>query len=356
MNTVIKTSWDFKKYDAQIVNPSFVEFEKLLRGDGNLSFRIPVDNPHVIFFSEFKKVSFFEIQNGKDVLLWSGIVSEVSYSFTEAEIKCKQEKTWLQEKIIYEEKDWASVNSTVAIQEVVDEINARKYPVEDNISISSFFSKDITKKFSKGSDLYDMIEEIIDLIGGEWDMVENKIIIKEKLGVDRTSGENFFEVVSNTKSPNESNIAGADYTATSNEVTNAILGKGGDFFSEKNEEVYGSPRIEKFISYSEGDIVEQVSSELETRKSPHRVIEAVTTPSIPMYIEVGDTIVLRISRDIGVLNTVQNVRVIKKTITMKSGFPEMKLGLSDVNHRIKDALSFFSGVSSDIKKLQISAL
>ena len=112
MQIVLKISSDFSNYTAQIIAPRDLSFSEELRGAGELRFTLPLNDPQLPAITELQKIELYAIENGSDLLLWSGVILEIECDFNFAKIFCWNEKKFLERKIIYTAKNWSSKTLT----------------------------------------------------------------------------------------------------------------------------------------------------------------------------------------------------------------------------------------------------
>lgn len=215
-------------------------------------------------------------------------------------------------------------------------------------------SDTLTRDYSKGTQYSSVLSDFEIEFDAEIDVVENKIIVKSTIGEDKTSGADFVELVSNTTSPNENNIA--DFLAKDNaeEIITSLIGKDGTSYSEgtNNTDLYG--HVEGSVLFNDGDLASQVTEYLAENSEAKLTFDIEVSPTVDFKtINVGDTIKLRIERDSTLLDVEAGFKVIYKEVQFENNAPKYRIKLSENPLEIFNAQNYFSKIAKRLKRQEL---
>lgn len=350
-STVIKISNDYENFLAQFIDVNDLYFEEELASTGSLSFSIPISATQTEFLQRFRKISLYILDGVNDELVWTGYIEDIEDDFEKFTISCKDEKHFLKNKIIYETKRF-NVDMGDALSTLTSEANAR--------AGNSFFSYEnsitttIDKTFEKGSDYYTIIQSLAELLNAEWNVLFGKIYFKSTIGIDRSTGSDFVEFVSNIDSPNEDNIKFKGIRRGS-EIGTAILGKAGATYSDKSDLLTIFGRIERFVSFEEGSADDQTQEYLDLHKTPQREIEIFITDNTIDFrkVNVGDIVSVRINRNNPLIDVNDTLKVIQKRVSFTNLTPKLEIKVSKLNKIIATPANLIAEIFNRVKKLEL---
>lgn len=359
MNIVIKISDDYTAATttAQIINPDDLRFIDELVNSGSLSFRIPLSSVHIGSIIEFKKVALYAIEGGKDHLLWSGYIDVIENDFTDAFVRCGDEKDFLRNKIIFGNKNWAATNISTAISSILTEANSRKGPTEGLLTLETELTSNVGKQFTQGTTYFDILSELSDALNFEWSVRFNKIYIKTTIGTDRTvAGLDYFQFIWNKNSPNENSILSFKNTRNSREIATHVIGKGGAGISiiAGDKSIYGS--IERSISMDQGNIATQTQEYINSHQVSQieRDFNTIIDDEMARKIQIGDLVSVRIIHDSALVDTIASLKVIQKDFIFENKRPTIIFKLATLRKEVANAANFLAELNRRVKRIELS--
>jgi len=360
MDLVVKISTDFTANGtlAQFINPENVTFSKELVNSGDMTFTVGLFDPQIAQILEFRKVELCAIENGEDFTLWTGVIEEIQNDFNFVNVKCAQEKDWLKRKMLFEEKDWSAVTIASALNIMITEANARKGVSEAILSYSTSLDEVVGKVYPSGTYYFDIMKDLAELFGAEWDVVKNEIIIEEMIGTDRTTiGDDFLAFVWNVDSPNENNITKMTNFRRGAQIATRVIGKdkGGDEDALVGDtSIFGS--VEQFISFSEGSTNDQLQAYLDSHEvtQEERNFEVNITEEQFKVVSVGDLIHLNINLGSPLVDFSGSLKVIKKSCSFENKSPNVSIVVATSSKAIITMSSFLADLSARTRSLELS--
>lgn len=355
MDIVLKISEDFVTPLAQFINPPDVQFTEELLSTGTMSFSLSVNNSQIAFIKPFNKVQLYVIENGVDSLQWSGYIEKPRFDLDNLIVECADEKRFMENKLIFEDKNYASISVADILQQLVDEANARSAGVKGNLSYETNLTDLMTKQFSEGTDYYSIINTIARELEAEWYVRENKIILKQTIGTNRTVDPNFLEFVSNIGSMNESNIANITGTIDGSAVVTSIIGKAGAAIVKKEQNTSEFGHIERPKTFPEGDLSDQVDSYMNIRSASQREISIEVNPVRVDFrtANVGDLVKIRIERNNLLLDLEQNVKIVSRTVNFVNKQPQLRVRVGTVTKEVLTTENFLAELQRRVKALEL---
>lgn len=355
MSFVIKISNDYLNPTAQFIDPPNIRFEDQIENIGSMTFTLALDDPQLYLIAPYKKIALYEITGGDDVLIWSGFVERIEATFDGVEILSRTEKGFLAEKLIFEEKNLSNEPIEDFLDTLVTEANARSGGVRGELSYETNLSENITKLFTKGTSYLSILNELAVLFECEWTVSLNEIIFKDTIGMDRTSGENFIELVSTLTSPVENNITQITSVLDGREITTSLIGKASSSYEQANANTDAFGHVERLKSFGDGSLAELVAAELETSSIAQLelTLDINTTKINYRNANIGDLLAVRIDRNNVFLDLDDSLKVIRKIVSIENGQPVLFLTVSNAKKKVVTADNVIGELAEVVRRLEL---
>lgn len=354
MQTLIKLSNNYTDVLAQLPEIQNLNYKQELKSNSSLTFTIQTTDPQLDFITDLRKVELIGVIDGVDVSLWTGYVSKPEIGIDFSKIICSDEKRYMEKKIIFANKNWASKPIDEILDELVSEANARSGTSELSYE-TDIGSTLYTQKPTIGTSYKKILDAIANEFEAEWTVVKNKIILKQTIGTDRTSGSNFFELVSDVNNPKETNISNVARKYNSEKIVTSVMGKSKSAYSSQTGNTAEFGHIEGFKSFSEGNVSDQTAAYLDENKESQEEITFNIDPARVELLDlfIGDLVPARVSQGIPRLDFEANLKVISKTVTIQNNFAQTTIRMSDKARNLITAENVIAQMANDIEQLQI---
>lgn len=158
---------------------------------------------------EFQKIRLIKTTNLEEVV-FEGFIYNISPDFKSVKIMARDFKGLLDSKVLFTAKNYVNQNLTYILNDLLTDLNNRSS--WDTTPETWSFQLDadvtgITKTFDKGISYFNIFQELWLIVNKYWTVENGVILFKQILGEDKTTGENFTELVYNKNAPDENNIA-----------------------------------------------------------------------------------------------------------------------------------------------------
>lgn len=360
MSFVVKISTDYTEatYQAQFIAPDDLEFVKELEGVGSMKFRLPIHDPQIASIVEWNKVELYEIVDGDDILRFSGIILDPEINLQSVLVKCGDAKRYLQKKIIFEDKSFATQTMTSILTTLVDESNARDGGIRGDLTFLTDVTDTITKDFPRGTTYFEILNFCAKQLGAEWDVIQNQIIFYQTIGIDRTTdvgGDDFVEFVYSKNSPNSNNISDYLNRKSGNLMITSLTGKAGAAYVQAEQNTANFGFLEGSLSFPEGDLSDQVQSKLDELSGSISVISIDVNANKVDFrkLNVGDLVGIRIEVDNPILDINQSIKVLKTTVKIINAEPVFSVSLGDISMVINDPANAIFKIDKRLKAVEL---
>lgn len=351
MTPIIKLSNDYENFLAQFIMPSGLFFEEELVESGRLEFSVPLFSSQVEFIQEFRKVSLFVTDGVCDELVWTGYIDDfpIEKSTKTITVQCGDEKDFLRRKIIFDDKNYVGTDIGGILNELVTEVNLRAgnsfYSYETNLSALA------PLKFSRGQDYFTILNDLAQYLSAEWTVRKGKIIFKSSIGMDKTNGSEFFELVSNKNSPNETNINYRILHPSKNIATRILAKDDSGQIIKSEPSDFGT--IEKFVTFNEGDLSEQAQKYIDKSKLSQKEYEIeITDPLLDFRrANIGDKVALRINDGSTITDIEDSTNIIFKRVDFSFGQIDVQLKVSNVVKRVESPANIIGALAQNVNNL-----
>lgn len=360
MDIVLKISDDYTPATmrAQFINPAGVDFEKELADSGKLTFLVDIFDPQIAEIIEMRsKVALYSIDSGEDTLLWSGYVLDPSNDVKTCTIVCGDEKDWLRNKIIFGDYDWTSTTVTDALTALVNEINGRKGANEGDLTFETDLTDVVGKEYKEGQNAFDIVQEIAQKFGAEFDVSLNKIIVKTTIGTDRTqANDDFVQLVWNNDSPNENNITNITSKRFGKQIATRLIGRGqGGAKSQVVGDTATFGSIERSESFNDGDVASQSQEYVDKHSVPQtqREFDVELSDEMAKAISVGDLVSVKIIHGSPLVDADGSLKILFKRVIFENKKPSVFVKVASEAQPIMDFKNFISKLNNSVKRLQL---
>lgn len=158
---------------------------------------------------EFQKIRLIKTTNIEEVV-FEGFIYNITPDFKSVKITARDFKGLLDAKVLFTAKNYVSQTLSYILNDLLTELNTRSSG--DTTPEAWSFQIDaeatgITKTFDKGISYFNLFQELGVVVNKYWTVENGVILFKEILGEDKTTGENFTELIYDKNAPDENNIA-----------------------------------------------------------------------------------------------------------------------------------------------------
>lgn len=258
-----------KVYENQFdTTPSYLldeinelDIEQEVSGDSRVTMAIPVFS----WLKQYQKIELYEVKNGTDNIFFSGYIYALRLSIEKFELDLRDENTLMRHKWVLSDKSYTDKAPEHILNDIVTERNAS---YSESWTVDSSVTDTITVDFKKGDNWYAVLDTLSEQLGYNWMVRQQTITFDDIVGVDRTSWDNFIELVYNWDNHREDNIANVTRESYGN-VSNVILGSDFDNKILKSDGTSISKRWALFEqkSFNGWDLNEQTQNYLDFKKS-----------------------------------------------------------------------------------------
>ena len=201
--------WNFKRIDEI----SEIEIEESLKDFNILKLNIQYylnqeQELNCKWLRELQKVQLIQTWRIEKII-FEGFIYKMTPDFTKVNLLIRDYKWLLIEKKLFSDKHFINKKLSEILSEVLSDLNNRSiwdtnpenwsYEIDNDFIIPD-------KEFKKWIDYFNLLKELSLIAKKEWTVKQGKIILKEILWSDKTTGENFTELIFNQNAPDETNI------------------------------------------------------------------------------------------------------------------------------------------------------
>lgn len=158
---------------------------------------------------EFQRVKLIKTTNIEEVV-FEGFIYNISPDFKSVKITVRDFKGLLDAKVLFSAKTYTTQTLDFILNDLITDLNGRSSGDSNPEAWSYEIDADvtgITKTFDKGISYFNLFKELWVVVNKNWTVKNGSILFKEILGEDKTTGENFTELVYDKDAPDENNIA-----------------------------------------------------------------------------------------------------------------------------------------------------
>jgi len=299
---------------------------------------------------EFQKIQLIKTWFFEEIV-FEGFIYSMKPTFSNINIIARDYKGLLLNKVLFSDKNYSSKTLDFILNDLLSNLNSRSSgdtnPEAWDYEIDSP-ATGITKEFKKGITYFNIFKELGVISNKNWTVKEGKVLFREILGSDKTSGDNFTELIYNKNAPDENNISKmtVDRFGT---LRNTILTSITSSSDATSLATYWRLETYEDIAGSE------LTNKLDRLKEPQKKHAFVVDYSkINTELELGDKIYVNINSGIDFLDIAGDLFInrIKKRILWNSQVlvdvdvseinieeaNDFRLTLNDLNEKVKKLL------------------
>jgi hypothetical protein len=157
---------------------------------------------------EFQRIQIIET-GLQDKIIFDGFIYELQPTFKTVKIVARDYKGLLDKKVLFSNKNYSSQTLDYILNDILTDLNNRSSgdanPEDWLYSIDADVTG-ITKSFDKGTTYFAMLNEIGVSAGKNWKVESGTIVMADIIGTDKTTGDEFTELIYNKDGPDENNI------------------------------------------------------------------------------------------------------------------------------------------------------
>lgn len=287
------------------------------------------------------KVSY--LKAWKESCYIHGVIHSIEASLTETIVTIRSFEWLFEKKLISSDLSYTNQSLQSIVSWLLATINAR---YDTGITLSCSLSDMIDLTITKGATFASVLQEIVKL-GYQYRVVNKILCIVTRIGEDRTTGENYFQLKWNVQDPLERNIAEATITTDAWQLINAPFEKTAGFqIDQESINTYG--RIEESIS-ADGNPTVALQETLTTKASGARVLELSPIIQDFFTVNIWDLLAVQIDAGNEIMTYTGSVQVLQKIQDTRG---KVRLIVSTSTTRIPTLLETIREHDKLIKKLQ----
>lgn len=161
------------------------------------------------WLKEFQKIQLIET-GIQDNIIFEWFIYTLKPNFKSVKITARDFKGLLDAKVLFTDKTYTDKTLDFILNDLITDLNSRSsgdiFPETWTHEIDSNIGW-ITKEFKKGISYFNIFKELWIIAEKEWTTKQGKILFKEILWTDKTSGDFFTELIYNKDTPDENNIS-----------------------------------------------------------------------------------------------------------------------------------------------------
>lgn len=293
----------------------------------------------------YNEVKVSHLKTWKESCYIHGVIHSVEASLTETVVTIRSFEWLFEKKLISIDMTWSNQSLVTIVSWLLATINAR---YDTGITLSCSLSDMIDLTITKGATFASVLQEIVKL-GYQYRVINKTLCIDTRIGDDRTSWEDYFQLKWNVQDPLERNIAEATITTDAWQLINATFEKTAGFqIDQESINTYG--RIEESIS-ADGNPTVALQETLTTKASGARVLELSPIIQDFFTVNIWDLLAVHIDAGNEIMTYTGSVQVLQKLQDTRG---KVRLIVSTSTTRIPTLLETIREQEKRIKKLETS--
>lgn len=198
----------------QIIHLRDIEIQENLDSFDTMEFKVDyyIDkygDSNVKNIRDYSRVELVEVGNLTKTL-FQGVVVDPQPEKNFMTIKVRDFKGLLLKKFIEGDKNYSNSNLSGIMSALLTELNGRSsgdtYPEDWQVELDAEVTG-IDIELQDGDTYFDAITKLVNQVGKYWKVENGVIKIRDIVGEDKTTGENFTELLYDYKTPEENNIS-----------------------------------------------------------------------------------------------------------------------------------------------------
>jgi len=297
---------------------------------------------------EMQKIQL--IETGQfDKIIFEGYIYILRPGFKSVVLQCRDFKGLLDRKVLYSSRNYSNETLDDILDDLATDLNARSsgdtnpeaWTYEIDVDVTG-----ITKSFDKGLSYFNIFKELGVIANKDWTVKEGKILFKEILGEDKTSGSNFTEFVFDKNAPDENNIADIRVD-TFGTITNNILTSSTSDENNASTEEFG--RLEAYNDISGDELTNELARISQRQRTHVFTIDYSRINTIP---ELGDKISVEINTGIEFLDITGDLFITRRKVEFLGGENVViNVDVSEITVKKSNFINTLNTLQDDVKKL-----
>lgn len=311
-----------------VENLDNIKIEQDLKNFSTMTLTIPII---VSWLMQFERVELCTSNWTTDKIEFLWYIYEISPDIGKIKLTCKDYKAILSKKIILSTKiySWQTVSAIMA-----DILGDWQTETGEVRTFSTNYTWVVTKDFSEGDNIYDILDEIADLTNCVWNCDGKTIIFNQIVWTDRSNpaSSDFFELIYNGYDFSENNIDTISVKSFGT-LSNFIIWTGTTWTRYTAKDTTSINTIwcfAEFKKFREWDLTNQTQKYLDLKKWEQKIFEISPVKNLWIELNLWDKLHLRIESLNEYMNIETDVFVIKKEISVENGTKIMTLSVSQI--------------------------
>lgn len=299
---------------------------------------------------EFQKIQIIET-GLQDKLVFEGFIYDLQPNFTTVRIVARDYKGLLLEKKLFDTKNYNNVSLDFILNDILTDLNGRSAGDDNPEDWLYSFDSDvtgITKDFEKWLNYFDLLKELSVYVNKDWAVETGTIRMAEILGTDKTSGEDFTELIYNKNGPDENNISNISVTRFGS-LKNTILTSITSVTDTDSKNEFW--RLEDYNDIS-GD---ELTNELATISKSQKLHKFnIDFKNVNTEIKLGDKVKVEINAGIEFLDIEGDLFVKRRKVRILGGeVIVMDIDVSQITVKKTNFVKKINDIQAEVKKLQL---
>ena len=250
----------------------------------------------------------------QDVKVFEWYISRFMPKVDKIEIELTDNKGLMKKKNSLMWQEFIDTNISDILNTILDDFHTKTNELIE-LDMDMELDMPVTETIRVGQDFYRIIDNLVKRMWAFWTVENNKIIISDLLGIDRTSGDNFLELLYNPMNPQENNIAEISPTSYDTQA-NVVVG----INNETSHIELDAATIEdkgalcKYFRFNDGDLIEKTQNKLNTFKNLQSLYSL--TPESGIEADVWDLISVNVENTNEYVDFQGNVLVTEKHLSV----------------------------------------
>lgn len=330
---------------VQIENYWTLEIDEDLTSFSSCNLTIPI----IEWIEALDIVRIYEIQD-TDVLLFEWYIDTLEPWINEISLTIKDYKAFLQRKWLIQDVTY----TTQTVKQIIDDMISYYNALWDNWVCISSISDTLTKDYSMGDNIYDILNELAIELQAQWIIYWTTIYFAPLVWDDLTSWVNFTEIIYNWIDPSENNINSISLSSYWNIENIIVWIDSNDNKTVKTDSTSIALYWPLFwtINTRSWDLETFTQTYLDFKKVPQNIYKLEIEP-FTIDVNIWDKVAVRIEETNSYLNYEGSAYIITKNTKIENATKVITYGVSTYNVKIIDFLNTMREIESAINYLSI---
>lgn len=297
---------------------------------------------------EFQKIQL--IKTGQiEEIIFEGFIYNLQPDFNNVKVVARDYKGLLDAKVLFTDKNYSSQTLDFILNDLLTDLNGRSSgdtnPEAWTYEIDAP-ATGITKIFDKGLSYFSIFKELGIIANKDWTVKQGKIYFKDILGEDKTSGDNFTELVFDKDAPDENNISNIKVNRYWS-LRNIILTSITDTSDATSLNTYG--RLENYNDIAGGELTNELSRSSKTQRTHNFDIDY---SRINTEVKLGDKIKVGVNTGVEFLDISGDLFITRRKIVLRGNANViLSVDVSEITVKKTSFIHTLNNLQDDVKKL-----